>query len=255
MFIIGFLRGFFSVRSHRWREAVAVGIRLSANALGIWRGLIVTDESKSLLGQVWEVLSRLTWQLPQTLLGFLISHLANLMEGLGFHGRGISHISYSHGATAVAHKGRCWGAVALGCYINGDCRLNAVPHNWLFQHEYGHYLQSQAAGLFFLQRYGIPSALNCLGRKPHDLHPVEQDANIRAIVYFSNLSEPRFEWNFYQNPIQDFFVNLPIGDTANLAVLRAARLRPAWYDYLLLPLLPFVGLLNWKRMEKYPGDR
>ena len=48
---------------------------------------------------------------------------------------------------------------------NGNRGLYADPHNRLFQHEYGHYLQSQSMGPAF--------------------QPFEQDANRRAFLYFN----------------------------------------------------------------------
>ena len=39
-----------------------------------------------------------------------------------------------------------WGAFTSGSFIMGSRELEANPHNSLFQHEYGHYLQSQAFG-------------------------------------------------------------------------------------------------------------
>jgi hypothetical protein len=68
----------------------------------------------------------------------------------------------------------------LGSYINGHRGLQADPNNSLFQHEYGHYLQSQNSGPFYLQRYALPSLIDAMGYSNHNYHAVEQDSNIRA---------------------------------------------------------------------------
>ncbi len=93
-------------------------------------------------------------------------------------------VSYYDGATAIEHYTNKWGAFTLGSFINGEEGLQADPNNSLFQHEYGHYLQSQSVGPFYLQRYGIPSFIDAMGDSNHDLHATEQDANIRAFKYF-----------------------------------------------------------------------
>ena len=70
--------------------------------------------------------------------------------------------------------------------INVERGLQADPNNWLFQHEYGHYIQSQRACPFYLQRYVMPSLAAVMRKKGHCYHATEQDTNIRAYKYFSN---------------------------------------------------------------------
>lgn len=57
------------------------------------------------------------------------------------------NVAYYGGATVITYKGK-FGAFTLGSFINGGRNLHADPDNALFQHEYGHYLQSQNSGLF-----------------------------------------------------------------------------------------------------------
>jgi len=75
-----------------------------------------------------------------------------------------------------------WGGIAQGTYINGDNSIDADANNPLFQHEHGHYLQSQSMGLAYYSRIAIPSVRS---KGDHDFHPVEQDANRRAFLYFN----------------------------------------------------------------------
>lgn len=171
----------------------------TVNAFKIDMGLLKTDSHKDFLGQVWEVLSRVTWQLPQTIAGYSFSQGHNLFNG-------VKSVDYYGGATVVESYSEHWGGITLGSYINGQRGIKADPSNWLFQHEYGHYLQSQASGWAYLPRYGLPSAFSkenaSFGPEDdHDYNPVEQDANARAIAYFSEREGLDFKWNFNKNPI------------------------------------------------------
>jgi hypothetical protein len=81
--------------------------------------------------------------------------------------------------------------------------FRADPSDPLFQHEYGHYLQSQDVGWSYLTRYAIPSGINNLrcgnsydGVQRHAAYEVEQDANIRSRAYFGDDG-----WDYKQNPI------------------------------------------------------
>ncbi len=115
----------------------------------------------------------------------------------------VKSVSYYDGATVVQHYSDKWAAFTIGSYINGDINIEANPKNPLFQHEYGHYLQSQEAGWMYLTNYAIPSLINAKevpdnydGVRQHDAYGVEQDANIRARAYFGEKV-----WNYFSNPI------------------------------------------------------
>ena len=57
-------------------------------------------------------------------------------------------------------------------------RCEADANNPLFQHEYGHVLQSRASGLAYLTRYAIPSIKSASsGEGEHYNSPSEQDAS------------------------------------------------------------------------------
>lgn len=102
-------------------------------------GLFKTDPEKDFFGRAWELISRFTWQLPQTLAGFHTAQLTNLTQNANW-------VKHKYGATVVQRTKSGGSAVTLGNYIIGDNEIEADPHNYLFQHEYGHYLQSQAMG-------------------------------------------------------------------------------------------------------------
>jgi len=224
----------------------------------IYAGLFASDPNKNFWGRTWETISRFTWQLPQTIIGLSYSTVSNWAWQ-------VDNVDYWGGATVLS--GNFWGhggAVALGSYIAGSRSLVACPHNSLFQHEYGHYLQSQAFGWAYLPRVGIPSILS---RGEHNFHPVEQDANRRAFLYFNEnvdgfyKSREDFErlgnngvgWNFHSNPLnvdgsgrRNQFVDFR--DANSRQLLNVLSLRPKWYDHaswLLFPIGPIgVGLIN-----------
>lgn len=71
----------------------------------------------------------------------------------------------------------------LGSNVIGSSELKAEPKNYLFQHEYGHYMQSQKFGLLYIPRIAVPSFFSAMGNG-HKLSCVEQDASWRGLNYF-----------------------------------------------------------------------
>ena len=229
-----------NARRNAWRNFDPTASWSNTNkAWKIDIGLFKTDPNKSFLGRSWELISRFTWQAPQTALGYTGSGVHNLLGG-------VKSVDYYGGATVVESYARNWGAITLGSYINGSRGIAADPNNRLFQHEYGHYIQSQTSGLFYLSKFGIPSALSKNGTD-HSLHPAEQDANVRAFKYFNKYIYNYSGWYhdpYYGNPIIGYDPSLSYNDPANQAALRNGRLRLAWYDYLLGPNIIVSGLIN-----------
>ena len=153
-------------------------------------------------------------ELPQTLLGYLIS------LGYNLSGR-VKSITFYGGATAIETFSSDWGAFTLGNFIIGQRGLTADPDNWLFRHEYGHYLQSRAMGWGYLSRIAIPSLMSAFMKDGnHSYQIFEQDADRRAFIYFNKHPEQ-------QNLIKNLSLNAK------------------WYDYLsgILFGLP-MGVVN-----------
>ena len=169
--------------------------KLFKTLLGLW----VTNPSLPIGNRVFELLSRFIWQLPQTLVGLLAA-----MGTIVF--KKTKSVQYSYGCTIIKVNGK-WGAFTLGSFIIGDEGLSIAPSNSLFQHEYGHYLQSQSRGPLYIFKYAIPSLLDVAKDKTnHYKHPVEQDANKRAKRYWDKTigTAPDFNfdgWNYSSNPI------------------------------------------------------
>ena len=139
-------------------------------------------------GNFKQIISRFTWELPQTFLGY------EFAQGLNFF-NDVKSVTYYGGATAVERykhpegwapwNQKLGSAVTLGSFITGDRGLQADPYNSLFQHEYGHYLQSQIWGPRYIGKVGVPSLLNTGSDYEHSFYPIEQDANARAFEYFN----------------------------------------------------------------------
>lgn len=169
------------------------------NSLKIWGGLFRTDSNKNFWGRTWEFLSRFTWQLPQTFLGFEVAHGYNMFCN-------VTNVSGAFGATTITTTNLAGNsAVTLGNYIIGNSGLTASPGNPTFQHEYGHYLQSQSMGWGFLFAVGIPSLKSAAQHDNHRFQPYEVDANQRAFIYFNKnvkgFSDGTYEWDSKSHPL------------------------------------------------------
>lgn len=110
-------------------------------------------------------------------------------------------------------------AITLGSFIVGNRHTEADPHNTTFQHEYGHYLQSQEMGLGYMFGVGIPSFISAIKGDGHRYKSFERDANWKAFIYFNkhvddfytspeDWEEQRaklklhpFGWDFIKNPL------------------------------------------------------
>lgn len=98
-------------------------------------------------------------------------------------------------------------AYTLGSYIIGGNELKPDVKNPLFQHEYGHYLQSQAVGWGYLTDFAIPSALNPSqnGGYTDISQNTEQDAQARALLYFTRYVDgfTYDDWSWTKNRFYD----------------------------------------------------
>jgi hypothetical protein len=232
-----------SARQNAWRDFDPTAEWSQTNkAWKIDMGLFRTDPNKNFWGRSWELISRFTWQAPQTVVGYTLNGGHNLFGG-------VRSVDYYGGATVVETWNEDWGGMTHGSYIMGERGIRADPTTDLFQHEYGHYLQSQTSGWFYYSKYGIPSTLSKGDYFDHGNHPAEQDANVRALRYFME-NEDGFtlaDWNFNRasggHPIIGFDPTLPYNDPINQAALRNGRTRLEWFDYLLGPNI-VSGLIN-----------
>jgi len=245
--IVGFIHGFFSKGSDRFKNGWKEANKTAGNDAKIWGGAFTSDKDKNGWGQFWEVISRFTWQSPQTLGGFLTSHAFNTF---GLNGR-VESVKYKYGATVVRTNNSGWGAVTQNSFIiGGKDDLEADMNNGYFQHEYGHYLQSQKMGFAYYSRVGIPSLLsdNRFGAG-HNMHPVEQDANARAIKYFYEKTDGKdFVWDFIENPIGGFEWTMADYNTDNFQrLLNSLHIKTDASDYLFWVLNGFCNAPNYNQ--------
>ena len=145
-----------------------------------------TDPNRTIAGKGLQLLSRWTWELPQTLLGKGASHIRNMTGN-------VDDVSYYGGATLVNKNDPSseeWG-FTLGPYINSNM-MKADPYrDPVFRHEYGHTLQSRLVGPLYLTSVALPSLVGGfldynLGINNHDREWYETQANRMSERYFGN---------------------------------------------------------------------
>lgn len=244
-YTFGFFRGLFS-GNNPFKEGWKTGV----NEVKIYGGLFASDPNKSIGERYLEVFSRLFFQMPQTIGGFLSAYWTNNLTEVNW-------VKYKYGATVLQTNGQ-WGAITQGSYIIGDRNIEADANNPLFQHEYGHYIQSQKMGWAYYQRVGIPSLLStdkvALYNGDHDFHPVEQDANRRAFIYFNEEVDGFYDidgyddkgWDFEENPLDINGTRTPgqmvdYHYPADKSALKNLKISARWYDYASWMLFPPIG--------------
>src|SRR5574344_1163329 len=156
----------------------------TAKAIG---GLFAVDMNGSMLNAGEQLLSRFTWELPQTLLGLTLAIGAS-ESGL------VDEVDYERGATLVRYGVDIGGAFTLSAYIAGNDLYatqkeqadNGLWGRPLLPHEYGHVIQSRIWGLLYIPFIALPSAINATFVSPreHMNLIIEQDATEKGHKYF-----------------------------------------------------------------------
>lgn len=112
-------------------------------------------------------------------------------------------------------------------------------------------------GWAYLPRVGIPSLLST---GDHDYHPVEQDANARAIQYFYKRTNGNVDWNFRSNPIGVRENNWTMADFNTdefqkaLGLIRS-QTKVRIKDYISWVSMPFVALTGIENGTYYDGQQ
>ena len=191
----GFLKGIF-----KGQNPFKLAWKNIRNEVKIYGGLFVTNKRYNFGKRLWEFVSRFTWQAPQTVLGYWWARTRNAFSV-------VDKVEYYRGATYVMsdRPNSEFKGVTLGSFINTkgkipyDSNGNFDPRifdiegpgiNYLYgyMHEYGHYIQSQRSGPFYLFLYGIPSMGYSLMGRDDDFY-TELDANYEAARYFRKYEE------------------------------------------------------------------
>lgn len=260
--LTGYVGGFFRAKEKRFKHAWKTANHRAKSDARIWGGLFVSDSTRSGGYRFGEVISRFTYQVPQTVAGFVTAQWYNTVLGK------VNRVEYAFGATSLNMRVD-WLGVTLGNYILADTSIHAQPNNRMFQHEYGHYLQSKRMGLAYFVRVGFPAIMS---KGDHDAHPVEVDCNREAFLFF-NKAFPQFQhdslladakgWNFRFNPFPDSlnsgikpqglcYVNY--SDSLQVSRLEQLRVKPTFIDYaswIILPVGPVVvGMAHARRYNK-----
>ena len=150
------------------------------------QGLFLTDNKRSPWGRVWQLVSRFTWELPQTLVGWLYS------VGRALAGQ-VDRVDTLGGITFATKLGSGYSmGVSLGTFVvlwagswmhgEGEAYILGNP---ICMHEFGHTADSQLFGWFYLLLVGLPSLLSALGKGDHNVFWTEIRANSHAKRYFS----------------------------------------------------------------------
>ena len=87
--------------------------------------------------------------------------------------------------------------ITFSPFIIAQRGTEADPNDRMFQHEYGHVLQSRDAGWSYLFSFGLPSLWSATINSPekHNSFSVEQDANKRGYEYFYNKTGGSVTWD------------------------------------------------------------
>lgn len=133
------------------------------NTWKIFKGNFYTDKNESWYRRLLHLVSRFTWELLQTTIGYLFSQLRNALgkvDRVDF----IYGITYSSGENSKSR----WG-VSIGNHINISLRdLVATNFNArffsdpLFVHEMGNTFDSKIFGPLYLFFIGIPSLISAI---------------------------------------------------------------------------------------------
>lgn len=261
--LTGFVQGMAKSKEQRWKGAWNRAKIQARNDCRIWGGLFVTDTNLTGGKRFLEFGSRLTYQVPQTAVGFLVSHFYNSVLCK------VNTVSFANGST-VLNMNVNWTGICFGNYILAKNKIEAQPNNRIFQHEYGHYLQSKRMGIAYLVRVGLPAIMS---KGNHDAHPVEVDCNREAFLYFNKMDSTfqndsllydKFGWNFLYNPFPDsiskeikyskFSCNyINYLDTNQIRQLDKVKVRARWFDYagwIVFPTPILIGMINASKYNK-----
>ena len=172
-----------------------------ANAGKIMLGNFYLDENKSFFGQVWEGISRHTWEVPQQAVGYFWSGIRNCWA---------DRVDYWGGATFITNFSSSYQGVTMGGYINIDngevtptmnsyssfddymqSHEYAVEHYYI--HEYGHTIQSKIWGPAYLPIPALMSLWNC--REFWDKHKIAHK-NYWTEVWANTYSKQYYKKHF-----------------------------------------------------------
>ena len=164
----------------------------------ITQGLFLTDPNRSPWGRVWQLFSRFTWELPQTLVGWLYS-LSRALAGQVDRVETLGGITFAIKSCFNYSMG-----VSLGPFVDlwAGPRMHGegegfILGNQICMHEFGHTADSQLFGWFYLPFIGLPSLFSAYGKGDHNVFWTEIRANHHAKQYFGKYYSIAWNENGY----------------------------------------------------------
>ena len=174
---------------------VTVGSMISdiENAATIFAGQYSFNTNNSFVEQVWQGVSRATWERIQQFGGNTLSHFRNMIGK-------VDKVTLFDGVVLVNNdkKGKQNG-LTLGNYINST---NMKLEDNMFMHEYGHTIQSKRLGPLYIS-IGIFSLVSAASssESDHDKRWYEMWANRLGYNYFNKHGDVS-EWKFDKYPLR-----------------------------------------------------
>lgn len=176
------------------------------NSIFILTGLFSTDSNEGSFLYIFLLLSRFTWELPQTLLGYIFAQSMNIIGRVGDVRLFAGTIYCVHNVRSRRRQGVSIGNFIYVKLLSGVLIFEKDP---LLLHEFGHHLQSRRFGLLYLLIIGIPSLISAIRAKPlpggistHDLQWYELQANRYAAAYL--FRNHQVDWDQFEPPLNSF---------------------------------------------------
>ena len=104
-------------------------------------------------GNVWQILNKWTWGGVNSLIGNIVSEGYNTVGYVD----GVTSLDGMLALSGATSGGR---AFTIGHYSLGPDNYKADWRYHLFVHEYGHYIQSQQWGYFYIPVIAIPGVIS-----------------------------------------------------------------------------------------------
>ncbi len=119
------------------------------------------------------------WGIGNTIIGNAVAHTLNFWGA-------IDNVTHLDGAVALSNVTRRGSAFTIGNYIFGPENFTADWRDHTFDHEYGHYIQSNWFGPFYLPVIGSTSLLSAagLGGEDHSTRWFEVQASRMGANHF-----------------------------------------------------------------------
>ncbi len=128
------------------------GINLSTWNMNMVKNAVKITAS-TIQGTKGQILNKWTWNYWLTKWGHDFTQMLN-MTGL------VKDVTHMDGAVAISGIAKKDEAFTFGHYIFGPRKFRADWRDHLFVHEYGHYVQAQRMGLFYIPVVAYPSVVN-----------------------------------------------------------------------------------------------